>query len=156
VSLNLLGMDMGDSDRAAIDWAPPTAFGLDNSLRLADAAAAAGVMNDQPTYLPLVTRYIACLFYMHHCICTSIYTCLFTCHHISFCMSNSRFYALLFQMTPLLSISNLCILVCHVILSFIHSFVTFICDIHVMSCHSFIHLWPPFIHSCRVMQCNAM
>ena len=34
---------MGDEGRAAIDWQPPTAFGLDNSLRLADAAAAAGV-----------------------------------------------------------------------------------------------------------------
>ena len=41
VSRNLLGLDFGGDNADTgppIDWAPPTSFGLDNSVRLADAA----------------------------------------------------------------------------------------------------------------------
>jgi hypothetical protein len=37
VSKNLLGMEFTEQERAAVDWAPPTAFGMDNSVRLLDA-----------------------------------------------------------------------------------------------------------------------
>ena len=58
ISLNLLGKDLDDLDRAAIDWQPPTAFGLDNSLRLADAAAAAGVGTHLYIYTSLMPLYV--------------------------------------------------------------------------------------------------
>lgn len=58
ISLNLLGADLGLESRAAIDWQPPTAFGLDNSKRLADAAAAAGVSNEATIIIPSYTPFI--------------------------------------------------------------------------------------------------
>ena len=45
MSKNLLGMQFDESERIAVDWAPPTSFGLDNSKRLADAAAAVGAIS---------------------------------------------------------------------------------------------------------------
>jgi hypothetical protein len=38
VSVNMLGKEFDENERSALDWAPPTAFGLNNSVRLADAA----------------------------------------------------------------------------------------------------------------------
>jgi hypothetical protein len=32
-----IGMEFTEQERAAVDWAPPTAFGMDNSVRLLDA-----------------------------------------------------------------------------------------------------------------------
>eukprot|EP01036_Dinobryon_divergens_P028325 gene28325-37256_t len=46
VSKNLLGADFTDADRAAIDWVPPVAFGLDNSVRLIDAVNEVGRQQD--------------------------------------------------------------------------------------------------------------
>ena len=37
VSQNLLGLEFDEDERLAVDWTPPTAFGLDNSVRLVDA-----------------------------------------------------------------------------------------------------------------------
>jgi hypothetical protein len=38
VSKNLLGLEFDNTERSNVDWTPPTSFGLDNSVRLVDAA----------------------------------------------------------------------------------------------------------------------
>ena len=38
VSKNLLGLEFDNMERSNVDWTPPTSFGLDNSVRLVDAA----------------------------------------------------------------------------------------------------------------------
>lgn len=42
ISKNLLGEQFDDEEKAAVDWVPPTSFGLDNSVRLVDAAESVG------------------------------------------------------------------------------------------------------------------
>ena len=42
ISRNLLGVEFNDSERANVDWVPPVAFGLDNSVRLVDAVKEVG------------------------------------------------------------------------------------------------------------------
>lgn len=37
ISKNLLGQQFDDDEKKAVDWVPPTSFGLDNSVRLIDA-----------------------------------------------------------------------------------------------------------------------
>eukprot|EP01038_Epipyxis_sp_PR26KG_P010121 gene10121-13604_t len=42
VSKNLLGMNFDEGERAVVDWVPPSAAGLDNSVRLLDAVNSIG------------------------------------------------------------------------------------------------------------------
>ena len=42
VSKNLLGQQFDEAEKAAVDWVPPTGFGLENSVRLVDAVQTVG------------------------------------------------------------------------------------------------------------------
>lgn len=59
-----MGLEFDDEERAAVDWVPPTAFGLDNSVRLYDALQEAereGGGNqsnaDDPSKLRILTKF---------------------------------------------------------------------------------------------------